>query len=392
MSSNLHGRRVHLQRLTKMAVIVRWSFAPLAAGWALSGGACTEAHSEDELGHDAPLTVESESWTETAPPTPVRDAAVGGTLATPGMAGELHPIPPEVACVAGPPGGSCAEAAAEVGAFWIAFDSDRRAYNRDLYAIRADGSGLTRLTEAPSSEREPAFSFDGKRLAYVSDVSGSAQIYLYDFATGARTQLTHRAEGADQPSWSPDGLQLAFHSGLSVYLIDADGGRERELARGLDSFNAYKNPAFSRDGLQVVFDRNNEINAIGVDGTGMRQVIRNWTATIAAPSVSWDGYNIAYSVYCNGEQVVIAPLASNAVLPCEGAAASSGNARQPAWGPSEFIAYELSQGGGTGPSRIALSVGPESAPCMLESMGTSRDLNPSWAPETFELPSGFEPF
>src|SRR5688572_24117383 len=48
---------------------------------------------------------------------------------------------------------------------WIAFDSDRD-FNRDIYIIRLDGTGLTRVTTERSIEKEPAFSPGGDRLTF----------------------------------------------------------------------------------------------------------------------------------------------------------------------------------------------------------------------------------
>lgn len=56
----------------------------------------------------------------------------------------------------------------------------------------------------------PALSPDGKRLAWVSDVSGSREIWLMELDSGLRRQLTHDRSWADAPSWSPDGAYLAY--------------------------------------------------------------------------------------------------------------------------------------------------------------------------------------
>ena len=67
---------------------------------------------------------------------------------------------------------------------WIAFDSDPN-QNRDIYVVRADGSDLRRLTTETSSDMEPAFSRDGRLLAFASDRSNVVmQIHLLDLATG----------------------------------------------------------------------------------------------------------------------------------------------------------------------------------------------------------------
>src|SRR5262245_51541188 len=55
---------------------------------------------------------------------------------------------------------------------WIAFDSDGGGTNRDIYVIRADGTGRRRLTTASSVEAQPSFSRDGTKLAFASDQDG----------------------------------------------------------------------------------------------------------------------------------------------------------------------------------------------------------------------------
>src|SRR4051794_38987232 len=94
------------------------------------------------------------------------------------------------------------DAAAELDADWIAFDSDRDGLNRDIYLMRADGSSLTRVTNDPSIEQQPAWSPDGLQLAFASNRDGSTmQIYTLDLATSSVSQVTHSSEGADQPAW-----------------------------------------------------------------------------------------------------------------------------------------------------------------------------------------------
>lgn len=278
----------------------------------------------------------------------------------------------------------------ELAERWIAFDSNRETYNRDIYFVHADGTELTRITTDASTEKDPAFSHSGAVLAFASDRTGTLQIHAMDLMSGAVTQLTSLPAGADQPSWSTDDAQIVFHSGPSVYVMAADGTGVRVVATGLDDFNAYKYPSLSLDGTEVVFDRNNEINAHMMTGSGQRYIVQNWTTTEETPSVSPDGVNVAYAVYCSTvEQIVVVPFAGPAPGPCVGVIAtpvSAGSARRPAWGTTTVLAFERSASSpyGAFPANISISTSPGSDPCdVVGPPGDNR--NPSWAPVGYEL-------
>ncbi len=277
-----------------------------------------------------------------------------------------------------------------VAARWIAFDSDRAAYNRDIYLVRADGSQVVRVTSDPTTEKTPAFSNSGAALAFASDRSGSMQIYTMNLATHAVQQLTSLPAGADEPSWSMDDSRIVFHSGASVYIMDSDGTNAQIVGTGLDDFNAYKYPAMTPDGAHVVFDRNNEIDALNIDGTGFRYVVSNTTTTIETPSVSPDGINVAFATVVSSlvEQIAVGPFAgtTEAFTAQTVTPVASGSARRPAWGPENVIAFEHGAPGGgwqISTASIALSTGPGSTPCdVVGPPGDSR--NPSWAPAGFQ--------
>jgi len=58
----------------------------------------------------------------------------------------------------------------------------------------------------------PAWSPDGKTLAYVADVDGVLQVFTRGLASTLRSQVTHRPVDCHDPFWSPDGTRLYFHS------------------------------------------------------------------------------------------------------------------------------------------------------------------------------------
>ncbi|MFE9169115.1 hypothetical protein ACFYNZ_06245 [Streptomyces kebangsaanensis] len=95
---------------------------------------------------------------------------------------------------------------------------------RDLWRVRTDGTGLTRLTDTPSDEEWPTVSPDGLRLAYAgdSDPSAGRQIYVRPLAGGAASRITGPANGtATEPVWNPVGD--AAHRDLIAYTATAAG-------------------------------------------------------------------------------------------------------------------------------------------------------------------------
>ncbi|MFI1567572.1 hypothetical protein ACH4ZX_31855 [Streptomyces sp. NPDC020490] len=95
---------------------------------------------------------------------------------------------------------------------------------RDLWLVRTDGTGLTRLTDTPANEECPTVSPDGRRLAYASDTDALAgeQIYVRPLAGGTVIRVTDPANGtAADPVWNP--VNDATHKDLIAYTAAAPG-------------------------------------------------------------------------------------------------------------------------------------------------------------------------
>jgi Tol biopolymer transport system component len=84
------------------------------------------------------------------------------------------------------------------------------AQTRQIFVMGTDGSGLRRLTWGPDAA-EPAWSPDGKRMAYVRAGKHSHIWAMRADGTGQQ-RLTNGPSDDDSPAWSPDGSEIAFTS------------------------------------------------------------------------------------------------------------------------------------------------------------------------------------
>ncbi|MBI1950952.1 MAG: serine/threonine-protein kinase [Acidobacteria bacterium] len=123
------------------------------------------------------------------------------------------------------------------------------------------------LSRGQVIDRYPAFSPDGRRIAFTSDRLGPMNIWILDLETARQNRLQLPGEdlGANVPQWSPDGRSIAlirFRPGgeQSLWLAAADGSQAEELMPTILGMDV---GAFSRDGRSILYEG-------AVDGT--RQV------------------------------------------------------------------------------------------------------------------------
>ena len=102
----------------------------------------------------------------------------------------------------------------------------------DIYALPIAGGQATRITDGPAFDVQPRFSPDGKQIAFVSDRSGSDNVWVMD-ADGKRARAITKGEKTQyvSPEWTPDGRFLIvsrnaaqFAPQYDLYLYHKDGG------------------------------------------------------------------------------------------------------------------------------------------------------------------------
>ncbi len=212
--------------------------------------------------------------------------------------------------------------------------------NKEIALVDVDGHNVTPVTRNGSINLQPAWSWDGSRIAYTSYRSGNPDLFVADLVKGTVKRISSRtgvnigatwhpggellaltlSSGADtdlfaidetgkalgqltkapgidvSPSFSADGQWIAFASersgGVQIYVMSAQGGEARRV-----TFQGSHNtdPSFSPDGQTIAFvgrDGHFDVFTVGVDGKGMKRLTQD-QGNNEDPCFSPDGRYIA---------------------------------------------------------------------------------------------------
>lgn len=195
--------------------------------------------------------------------------------------------------------------------------------------------GRRRVAAFPGLNGAPAWSPDGRRLALSLSRDGDPEIYVLELATGALRRLTRSPAIDTEPAWSPDGRWIAFTSDRGgspqVYRVPAAGGRvERLTYEG--RYNA--RPVYAPDGKRLALvhgARGRYRIAVLELGTGALQVLTEGRLD-ESPSFAPNGRMILYATRAAGGRGVLAAVSADGRVR-QRLVLQEGEVREPAWGP-----------------------------------------------------------
>ncbi len=281
----------------------------------------------------------------------------------------------------------------------IAFRSDRPSgFSTALYTMRADGSDLRQVTFG-TTDKEPAWSPDGSRIAYARFADGTSfDIVVMDADGSNPLVLVASPEQDTQPAWSPDGSLIAyrgltqdaqgfFHS--RIFVVPADGSGP-PVAITEPSLEA-EDPAWSPDGRRIAFTAftgdSPDVVVANADGSSLRRLTYH-VETDRRPAWSPDGTKIAFESFRDdgdADVYVMDPDGSNITRLTTGPAADG----DPAWSPDGRRLAFASDRDGAGNFRL-WSMAADGSGLRRITSGLFNDLDPAWqhfgAPAT--LPDG----
>lgn len=269
--------------------------------------------------------------------------------------------------------------------------------NTDLFIVQPDGSMKRQLTNTEdASEAQPSWSPDRRHVVYtaraVAPEGSPWQLWVVDVETGERTRITDGPEHYE-PKWHPNGAMIAFTNvgrvgsvvtSSEIAVIAPDGTGMRSLLRLQSSTYGVVNPTWSPDGLHIAFTLTSnfsggELYVMNADGSNVRRVFSHAGWNDIDPAWSPDGRYIAFaSAPFRG-----GPMSHDIWLVDVRTGASGTIARHPTW---DLRRPAWSPDGGTivfnaefetGPSRWALYLVPSRGGAVTGPVSVG--VEPDWA-------------
>lgn len=257
----------------------------------------------------------------------------------------------------------------------------------DIWTIQPDGTALTNLTGTVQiNEASPQLSPDGRAVVFVSGTGNEnvGDIWVRDLVTGAEHRVSDPTgqPRAGDPSWSPDGTQIAYHAlaggtaSGTIFVAQADGSGARQLTSGIQAGDVdwgtsgrivvstenalltidptsgtvttlhevpggtAVNPTWTPDGQSILFEcrsgfGSEQVCRINADGSGPT-TLTAVTGRLLHPSASPDGTRIVATQvgFDQGHAIVTLPITGGGDAEVTTVIDDMTVNAEPSWGPS----------------------------------------------------------
>lgn len=261
----------------------------------------------------------------------------------------------------------------------IAYELKDGAGHWQVWVASTDLSGAKRLTSGAYDSGWPVWSPDGKRIAFDSprtdrtpkDSRHVNDVFLMKADGSGVKRLTDSKGTSGDAAWSPKGSLIAFEADRgnakelsAIYVMSASGGKLRRITRPVPPMSDYK-PRFSPDGTRLAFVRARgtaerapaALFTVRLDGTGLRRLT---SFSLHADDSDWapDGKRIVVEAYPNpaayGDIYVVDANGGGPINVSRNPAGQAGCA-DPVWSPdgSKILFLDIRRVSGVGRTGLA---------------------------------------
>jgi len=179
----------------------------------------------------------------------------------------------------------------------ITDDSDGR---YGIYVVNVDGSELRLLTAPRFADLDPAWSPDGRVIAYTHNSYGNMRLSCCSiglmYADGSSQHLVPGTTYGLHPTWSADSRRLAYAAYDGLHAVNTDGSANAVLVRGTVGW-----PAWSPDGSRIAYVRGissgySQVQVVGAGG-GAPVAVESLAAQAESPAWGLDGRTLYYVLF-----------------------------------------------------------------------------------------------